>query len=336
MPAAPLPINEEERLRVLRGYDLLGRVHDAGLDAICRVTAAIFRMPIALVSISDAHRQFLTAGVGLDAEELARDIAPCSYAILDAEPLVVTNAASDPRFVDNPLVTGPFHMRFYAGAPLRTSDGMPLGTLCAIGNEAYTPTADELAKLVDLGKAVMAMFEMRRGMVRARELAMTDVQTGLANRAGLLVEMERIMDERRRDGGSFALLYFDVDNFKYVNDTRGHAAGDDVLRVVAQALAESAGPDAITGRIGGDEFVAVMPRADEAAAVVQAEAVRAALGEAARRMNYPVSFSLGLPIFRKPPRDSAEALLLADRLMYAAKHSGKDRIVVLNADVVGV
>jgi diguanylate cyclase (GGDEF)-like protein len=336
MPAAPLPVNEDERLRVLRGYDLLGGIHDAGLDAICRVTAAIFGTPIALVSISDAHRQFLAAGVGLDAEELARDIAPCSYAILDTEPFVIADAAHDARFADNPLVTGPFHMRFYAGAPLRTSQGHALGTLCAIGSEPQAPRPEDLAKLVDLGRAVMAMFEMRRAMVRARELAMTDVQTGLANRAGLLLELERVMEERRRDAGSFALLYFDVDNFKYVNDTRGHAAGDDVLRAVAEALTESAGSDAFASRIGGDEFVVVMRHANEATAVVHAEAIRAALGAAAQRMSYPVSFSLGLPVFPTPPRDPAEALVLADRLMYAAKHSGKDRIVVLNANAVGV
>jgi len=327
LPAAPLPSNEAERLAVLRSYDLLEGTQEECLDAVCRIVSTVFHCPIALVSISDRNRQFFKGKVGFDADELARELAPCRYAILGDEPLVVSDASQDPRFIDNPLVMYAPNIRFYVGAPLITPDNYKLGTLCAIDVRTHEPTVEELRVLTDLAKNVMHMLNMRKAMIRARGLAMTDVLTGLANRAGLMLSLEDIIVASRGSRSPFAILYLDVDNFKYVNDSRGHAAGDDVLQVIGETLESSVRHADIAGRLGGDEFAVLIPDCDATEAHELAQRVLASLTAVASANRYPVVFSIGLATFPTPPSDVTEAFFTADRLMYAAKRSGKNRIV---------
>lgn len=335
MPAAPLPSNEADRLAALRSYHVLEGTHEENLDDVCRVVSSVFHSPIALVSLSDTNRQFFKGNVGFDADELARELAPCRYAILGDEPLVVRDATQDPRFVDNPLVVNAPNVRFYAGAPLVTPDNFKIGTLCAIDVRTHEPTTEEVRALTDLSKTVMHILNMRKAMIRARSFAMTDVLTGLANRAGILLSLEDIITASRGSGSPFAIVYLDVDNFKYVNDTRGHAAGDDVLQAIGETLATSIRRDDTAGRFGGDEFAVLIPDCDPSEARALAERVMKNLTAAMKAKRYPVGFSIGLAIFPTPPEDTTEAMLVADRLMYAAKHGGKNRIVELSAASIG-
>ena len=131
MPA-PLPSNEAERLETLARYGVLDTPPDAALDRLTALAARLFDVPVALVTLIEKDRQWFKSHHGTDLCESPRDVSFCAYAILPAhqEVLVVPDATLDPRFADNPLVTGPLGVRFYAGAPLRTSDGTALGTLC--------------------------------------------------------------------------------------------------------------------------------------------------------------------------------------------------------------
>lgn len=142
---------ETDRAAVLALYDL-----DAGgfrtLDAITEFAAALCDAPIALVSIVETARQRFLARTGLDATETPRDVSFCAHAMLGDTVFVVPDATLDPRFLDNGLVTGPPHIRFYAGAPLIDADGVPLGALCVID---AVPRAD-LTPLQRQGLALMA------------------------------------------------------------------------------------------------------------------------------------------------------------------------------------
>ncbi len=133
MPA-PLPPNETERLDTLSRYDVLDTPPDAALDRLTALAARLFDVPIALVSLVDKDRQWFKSRHGLDVCETHRDQSFCAYAILPEvdEPMVVFDATLDPRFADNPLVTGAPGIRFYAGAPLRMSNGTALGSFCII------------------------------------------------------------------------------------------------------------------------------------------------------------------------------------------------------------
>jgi signal transduction histidine kinase len=144
---ALLPEEEPFRLDELRSLEVLDTDQDPELQSIAQIAAHTLNVPIALVSLVDANRQWFKAKIGLDATETHRDYAFCAHAILQSEPLVIEDALSDSRFADNPLVTGEPGIRFYAGAPLVTRNGYRIGTLCTIGLEPRTISENELKTL---------------------------------------------------------------------------------------------------------------------------------------------------------------------------------------------
>jgi GAF domain-containing protein len=132
---APIPTDETQRLDALRQLLVLDTPPEERFDRITRFAAREFDMPVALVSLIDANRQWFKARVGLEACETTRDISFCGHAIEGSAVMVVEDAREDPRFADNPLVTGDPFIRFYAGAPLVLPGGLSVGTLCVIDIE---------------------------------------------------------------------------------------------------------------------------------------------------------------------------------------------------------
>ena len=132
---APIPPNDAQRLRALRELLILDTPPEARFDRITDFAASEFGVAIALVSLVDENRQWFKARTGTEACDTARDISICGHAIMGSEVFVVEDTARDPRFADNPLVTGDPFIRFYAGAPLILPDGMAVGTLCVIDTE---------------------------------------------------------------------------------------------------------------------------------------------------------------------------------------------------------
>ena len=158
----PVPVNEAARLKTLRGYDILDTPAEDAFDDIARLASAICGTPISLVSLLDESRQWFKARVGLDATETHRDLAFCSHAIMQPDVLVIPNALEDARFVGNPLVTADPHIRFYAGAPLRTASGHALGTLCVIDRIPRELTALQKDALQVLSRQIVAQLELRQ------------------------------------------------------------------------------------------------------------------------------------------------------------------------------
>ncbi|RZA36909.1 MAG: GAF domain-containing protein [Lysobacteraceae bacterium] len=146
----PLPANEQDRLALLHAMLLLDTPPERRLDKIVDFASSEFAVPICLISLVDSDRQWFKARVGLSTCETPRDVSFCGHALASDAILMVPDALLDPRFHDNPLVAGPPHIRFYAGAPLVCRDGLVIGTLCLIDTRPRTLDPVEQAILASL------------------------------------------------------------------------------------------------------------------------------------------------------------------------------------------
>lgn len=186
MPAARLPDDEDRRIRSLFALDILDTDPEREFDALAEAAALVCGVPISLISLVDTHRQWFKANVGLPGvTETPRELAFCAYAIHGDEVLEVPDATLDPRFVDNALVTHDPHIRFYAGAPLRLSDGTHAGTLCVISREPQQLSSTQRQILVNLAAAAVKALEGRRALLAERQL-----RADLADRNASLAESE--------------------------------------------------------------------------------------------------------------------------------------------------
>jgi len=156
-------------LQTLRRLRVLDTDPESQFDAITRLVASLLDTPIALVSLVDADRQWFKSRYGLDAPETPRDISFCGHVVETDAPLIVENAKEDDRFVDNPLVDGAPHIRFYAGYPLRTPDGHTLGTLCAIDSTPRTLAPEKAEVIQLLAGQVVQLLELRRTALELEE-----------------------------------------------------------------------------------------------------------------------------------------------------------------------
>jgi PAS domain S-box-containing protein len=159
---APLPENETERLAALRGLEILDTGPEAAYDELSTLAAYICQTPIALISLVDEDRQWFKSRVGWAAAETPREVAFCAHAILETDLFVVPDASVDPRFANNPLVTGSPSIRFYAGAPLVTAEGHNLGTICVLDHKPGELTADQARALRTLSHQVVAQLHLHK------------------------------------------------------------------------------------------------------------------------------------------------------------------------------
>ncbi len=160
-PDTTIPVNEPLRMTAVKRYDILDTPQDGSFDRITAIAARRFEVPISIISIVDHDRIWFKSHHGLSVRQVDREPGLCASAILSHEPHILLDAKTDPRSLANPLVAGEFGLRFYAGVPLRTSDGYNLGTLCVIDKEVRPIDQSQIDELKDLASVVMDQMELR-------------------------------------------------------------------------------------------------------------------------------------------------------------------------------
>ena len=458
MQCPPILATEQERLQALSEYGLSHERPLPSLDPVVRIAVRMFGMPVALVNMIGNDHVFFAASTGLDAAQvdMGRDVSFCAHTIAQDGVMVVSDALQDERFHDNHLVTGASGLRFYAGVPLLSPEGHPLGALCVIDHRPHYDFSDEdRSRLRELARMAADRLELRRveisteqakrsfedfarhsptavvwfdeqggivawndaaaslygygvadgagrsvltlvvepdrpmvqdliaravaagsvdgmtiprGMTGLRSdgsefqlglslfcwrdkgrltfnahlqdmtaqrreaeerhrLASTDVLTGLANRAHLYRGIEKTLARPC----AAAVLMIDLDGFKDVNDTLGHAVGDGILREVARRLEQTAPPDALAARIGGDEFALLLPGvADPATALAHANHLVARIDESIVVDGHPVrvAASCGVALAPLHAQEALELIGHADLALFKAKSYGRGQTCV--------
>ena len=255
MPAASPPDDETERLSALHRLGILDTAPADAFDVFPTLARSLFSTPIAAISFIDKDRQWNKSEVGLGVTELPRAHSLCAHAInCPTDTLYVPDTTRDPRFADNPFVTGDFHLRFYAGVPITDADGYALGALCVMDHQPRTMTHQALGQLRDLAVGVGSTIRLHGLSEERRLLCVTDPLTTIENRAGFDHRLRRALASEGGLGCGIALLFLDLDGFKSINDLFGHAGGDAALQEVARRLVCVTGERGSVARFGGDEF----------------------------------------------------------------------------------
>lgn len=332
MPAAVPPADEHIRLETLRSYQILDTPPDRSFERLVELAAEHFDVAISLVSIVDESRQWFKAAVGLDVRETPRDVAFCAHAILHpTDVTVIEDAAADARFADNPLVLGDPSIRFYAGAPILAENGQPLGTLCLIDRKPRRLDGAGRQFLANLAANAASMLELHR---RNRVLSASsglDPLTGLANRTIFDAALSKACSAAAAGGAPFGLVALDLDRFKSVNDTFGHAAGDAVLCAAAERLTRVVRGRDLVARLGGDEFaVLVAGPIDLAGLSAVSMRMVAALNEDVSFLGHdiPLRASLGVALAPCHGTDPGSLAHAADLALYRGKRSGGQGLII--------
>lgn len=319
MKKPDIPQNEQSRLKALRSLDILDTPPEERFDRYTRMAKRMFGVPIALVSLVDENRQWFKSCFGLPVSETPRDISFCGHAILGKEVFVIPDALQDERFADNPLVTEEPHIRFYAGCPLSSIDGSKLGTLCIIDQEPREFTEEDIDTLHDLA----SMVEQE---LAALEMATVDELTGITNRRGFMSLAQYILNLCIREKLPATLAFMDLNEFKPINDTYGHAEGDRALIEFSNELKGSLRNSDLFARLGGDEFTILLANTtcDDAELVIRK--LSKSLKDYYNNSDHPyeLTFSYGVVEFNPQTHQSIEDLLHeGDELMYQRKRQTK-------------
>lgn len=322
MTESAKPRNEIQRLRLLHSMQILDTKAEERFDRITRLVQRFFDVPICLLSLVDSDRQWFKSKQGLDVCETSREVSFCSHAIAADSILIVEDAQVDPRFEANPLVTGEPFIRFYAGCPITNADGLALGTLCIIDRKVRTFSQADIEALQDFTYLVEEELQLHAS-------AITDGLTGLLNRRGFTQLAEKQLEILAAENSQFALLSFDLDGLKQINDSLGHLAGDEALTTFAQALLRVFPATDLIGRLGGDEFVVLANEVSAAEVTLLQQRLAdevARLNQQPNRAAASISFSQGVIGSSAAPQPWQLNQLLAhsDKAMYRNKQQRKD------------
>ncbi|MGR3496076.1 putative bifunctional diguanylate cyclase/phosphodiesterase [Citreimonas sp.] len=342
----PIPENDVHRLAAIASLGIEDADVVRGLESVMRLAADIAQTPIALVSLVGETKQRFIEGLGLDGiSETLREAAFCAHAIVSSDQLVVPDALKDPRFRDNPLVTGDPKIRAYAGSVLEPFEGMRVGTLCVIDRQPREFSNDVLERLAHLSTIANSLLLAHRDRVELRQReedlrrkAETDPMTGLLNTSTFRKKVDQSL--KSLSARSFAIV--DVDFLKLANDRFGHPFGDMYLKTISRVLRDEFGEDAIVGRTGGDEFSILFEEGTVTAQMGSVDRVRSELRKRMKALGKPMLGGISVGLCAVPSAEGwpnaqtfQHLYQAADIALYKSKSDGRDTTVVYSRSMDG-
>jgi EAL domain-containing protein (putative c-di-GMP-specific phosphodiesterase class I)/GAF domain-containing protein len=278
--------SEEERVAALEKLGILDSQTSEYFDGVTRLAMDMFGMPGAYISLIDRDRQWLKASAGFCKPGDSREASFCNHTIRGAAPLVIEDTLLDDRFRNNPAVTGPDRIRFYAGAPLLTSEGYAIGAMCVIAQQPHTFSAAQRSQLQGLAKLVMAHIELRRAV------GYVDAVTGMPNKFQLDEDLNA--QNALAGGEPRVLLYIDMPDAAKafeIASVLGITVYDELIRAVGRKLSHLFRARATVYHITDARFAVLSQDADTDGFIAFVDSLEAALQEPLMDLNVPLNLA---------------------------------------------
>ncbi|KTD45618.1 fused adenylate cyclase/two component hybrid sensor/regulator [Legionella rubrilucens] len=336
--------NEAERLKALHATGLINTPMEQGFEQITSLTKKIFDVPIVAISLIDKDKQWFKSIIGSNLSETPREISFCGHTILKEEALIVSDAQSDARFKNNPLVTGEKgSIRFYAGYPIHASnDHQPIGALCIIDNKPrhISPTEKsilhDLAALVD--SEISNFHSLEAYKARNFELECTDRITLLDgvtktwNANGITQLLQQQMKLSKEEKETFGLFNVSIDSFNSFTEEYGEEVGNELLHAIARNLVVHCHNEASIGYLGGKEFMVILPLNDKREILKSAERLRQNIEHepmTTQAGEMKATITIGI-VFYDPHvhQETSSIMTEAHGALEEGRHAGGNRIVL--------
>ena len=330
-------VQDPDRLDALRRTALLDSPAEDAFDRLTRLAAKVADAKMAAMTLVDAERQFFKSAFGLPEpvateRETPVSLSFCQHVVRAGSTLVIPDARADERVKDSELIDR-LHAESYVGIPLTTSAGHTLGAFCVMDDHARHWSDEEVALIRDV--AILAMTEVelrseimehRRTEEALRTMSLRDELTGLYNRRGFTEIAQQQMLLATRVGKRILLLYADLDDFKAINDTFGHAEGDRALVAAAGILRIVFRKADLIARLGGDEFVGLaLHNSDAVADLIRTRLDATLRVHNAQGLPYTLAMSVGFADASPDAGTTLEHLIAeADEALYRQKRGKRE------------
>ncbi|WP_313194174.1 putative bifunctional diguanylate cyclase/phosphodiesterase [Shinella zoogloeoides] len=273
----------------------------------------------------------------IEGAEIGPAMGSCGTAMWRGEPVIVSDIATDPLWADFKALVLPYGFRACWSSPIRSYQGKVLGSFALYSRTPGEPSA-ECTKLVGMATHIAGIaIERKEAEDSIQFMAHHDTLTGLPNRSMLDERVASAIEAADECGGTMTLAFLDLDNFKLVNDSLGHHAGDELLKIVATRMMNCVRASDSIVRLGGDEFVVLISGAMRRGETVEdrLHAVRRAVAEPVEieGRSFQVTCSMGVAAYPEHGRNATELLARADAAMYRAKEIGRDAMQVFTAEL---
>lgn len=323
-----IPSTEPERLQELRSYGILDSPPEPVFDDLSALARELAGVPIGIISLVDENRQWFKSCLGLDVKETPRNVSFCGHTILQRQPLIIGNALADPRFADNPLVTGSPDIRFYAGFPLVAANGQVLGSLCVIDTIPRQLNEQKVSNLKRLARVVVQLMEKRRDQARLAEFqrhALSQPEPA-AGSESMFIPADQLrsvltlmIDLQERP--CFALMQLELKDLRRITMALGERMAEPLRRTLQSRLIKLLPPDASCCELNDHEWLILLPFANQDERVkALAETITASLERPVKLNDHPFrsSVAIGIALFRDNYSDLAT--LMADTAL-ALRHA---------------